>query len=231
MVHAYGSPGIGALGRTGQARVVSAPLPLALAIPSQCALPRRTVCTLGVHPCSESSHDHCDRAGHVPADFEVPYAQHCPSRGAQLCVDASIPRDIPRDLLVPISPRPTWAVSRGVAVPEGSVDEQCHAEPRPRKIGCSSDALVVTAPPSDAAREKRPADGHLGRRVLRSHRRHDAAALCRRARVSHRFGCVGLRMYAHSHRTTTDPASLRRCRHAEQRHNTGARYRPPCVGL
>jgi hypothetical protein len=121
----------------------------------------------------------------LAADLEVPNAQRGPTGGGQVLVDLAVPRDVPRDFLVPIGSRATGAVSRWVAMPERSVDEQSHLQCRPREIGRASDRFVMTSPSANSGSEERPSDFNLRRGVLRPDSRHDAAPLLGCARVGH----------------------------------------------
>ncbi len=91
-------------------------------------------------------------------------------------------------------------------MPEGSVDEERHAERRPCEVWCSGGPLVMAPPSSDAGGEESLTNSHLRRRVLCLHRRHNAVPLLGSTRVCHEpIPDLEPRVA-----TTTVPASLSR---------------------
>lgn len=103
--------------------------------------------------CLHSPH----RFSRIAPYFEVPQPHHQPARGAQLRVDPSIPRNIVRNLFVPVRSRTTGPVPRWMPVPERAVNEHCHTQSWPRDVWASLSRRIVASPPAHSRRVQQPA--------------------------------------------------------------------------
>jgi hypothetical protein len=119
----------------------------------------------------------------VLGDFKVPDAHDRPTGCSKLAVDSAVACDVACDLLVPIGTGASGPVSRWVAVPESSIDENRDFERGPSQVRATCCSSIVAAPASNPEPVEGASDGRLRIGVSLPYRSHDPVAL---------LGCPGV---------------------------------------